>query len=741
MENHQLLIAEQFINHTGRNVFLTGKAGTGKTTFLKHIISTTHKRAIVAAPTGIAALNAGGVTLHSQFQLPFGGFIPQHRDLVFTGNLKFETKSTILRNMRMSDVKRQTIRNAELMIIDEVSMLRADVLDAVDFMLQSVRRNRKPFGGLQILFIGDLLQLPPVVQRDEWEVLQEIYDSPFFFSALALRDDFPVYIELEKIYRQSDKSFTDILNNLRYNRVTQEDVEALNQYYKYGFKPAPESGYITLTTHNRIADSINQNELGKLLTRQFSYPAEVEGDYPEHIFPCENNLALKKDAQVMFIKNDPTGGMRFYNGRIGIVEELNDNKVVVKLDDGKRVEVEKYVWKNIRYSTDETTKEIKEDVLGTFAQYPLRLAWAITIHKSQGLTFDKAIIDVRNVFAAGQSYVALSRLRSLDGLVLTSPFPTSGIENNEEVIRFEKTKHQQGDTNTILKLSALEYVEQSALAAYDFSDLTRAWQQHVSTYVKEESHSEKQKHESWAVAQLQLVKTLKESGDKFLKQLQTLFRDSEQRLAFIEERLIAAKNYYDNPLKEISSNVFLQKRKMTFAKRAKSYANELEELDDLLLIRLKGLHKLAALTGALANGQSLNHEQWEKTFDLSWRAKLNEVAVEMPAAKKKKKEKGTTQLESFRMFLEGKTIEEIASARMLTTTTIEGHMAQMIKLGKLDIRKVVPEEKLQKLLSVIEHEKEPTLNNLKAKLGGSFSFGEIKMGLAHAQKEKFTIAE
>ncbi|MDZ4847015.1 MAG: helix-turn-helix domain-containing protein [Chitinophagales bacterium] len=740
MENEQLQLAEQFINHTGRNVFLTGKAGTGKTTFLKHIIKTTHKRTIVAAPTGIAALNAGGVTLHSQFQLPFGGFIPQHRDLVFTQNLKFETKATILRNIRMSDVKRQTIRTAELLIIDEVSMLRADVLDAIDFTLQYVRRSRKPFGGLQILFIGDLLQLPPVVKQEEWEVLQEYYESPFFFSAVALRDDFPVYIELEKIYRQSDKFFTDILNNLRYNRITQEDVEELNRYHKYGFKPAPEEGYITLTTHNRIADQINQNELDKLLSRQFIYEAELQDEYPDNFFPCERNLALKKDAQVMFIKNDPTGEMRFYNGRIGIVEELSENKVVVKLDDGKRVEVAKYVWKNIRYSTDDTTKEIKEDVLGTFAQYPLRLAWAITIHKSQGLTFDKAIIDVRNVFAAGQSYVAMSRLRSLDGLVLTSPFPAAGIDNNESVIRFEKTKHQQGDATTILKLSAWEFLEESVFAAYDFSDLVRAWQQHVSTYNKEESHSEKQKHESWAVTQLQLTAALKDSGDKFLNQLRSLFAEREARLAFIEERLIAAKNYYNNPLKEICANVFLQKRKMTFAKRAKSYANELEDLDDLLLMRLKELHKLATLAGALAKGESLNGEQWEKTFDLSWRTKLMEVAVEAPAAPKRKKEKGTTQLESFRMFQEGKTIEEIATARSLTTTTIEGHLAQMIKLGKLDIRKVMPEDKLQRMLTVMQSEKELTLNNLKAKLGSSFSFGEIKIGLAHAQYEKWIIA-
>ena len=729
-------IAENFINHTNQNIFLTGKAGTGKTTFLKKIIQTTHKKTIVAAPTGIAALNAGGVTLHSQFQLPLGGFVPQERDLVLHDSLKFETKSSLARHMRMNEIKRKTIREAELLIIDEVSMLRADILDAIDFVLQHVRRKKQPFGGVQVLFIGDLLQLPPVIKNDEWEVLREHYDSPFFFDAQVLREIPPVYIELDKIYRQSDKDFTDILNNLRYNQMTQDDVLRLNDYYQNGFTPAPEEGYITLTTHNRFADDINQKELRKLSTSEYAYEASIEGEYGENIFPCEKKLILKEGAQVMFIKNDTTREQRYFNGKIGWIHSLEKDKIVVKTDDGNTINVEEHVWKNIRYEVDENTKDIKEDVLGTFAQYPLRLAWAITIHKSQGLTFDKAILDVRNVFAAGQSYVALSRLRSLDGLVLSAPFGNNGISNNESVIQFEKTKQQQGEPTNIFKFASTQYLEDFVLQLFDFSEVIRQWKYHLASYNKEENQSEKQQQFDWAVEQSEVIFKLADTASRFNRQLYSLFREKPLNINFLLERLQAAKNYFDAPLKSLLTNIVLHRKKMMQLKRTKTYTNELEELDAQLMKRLKDMYKACLLTDALVNNTVLNKEIWESGFDMSWRIKLNftEVtAADVP--KKKKKEKGETYTETLLMYKEGKSIDEIAAARGLTVTTVEGHFARLIKQGEINISKVLPLEKLFPILEAIKNQTEPSLTNLKVVLGDKFSFGEIRMVIAYNEKQ------
>jgi hypothetical protein len=730
-------IAENFINHTNQHVFLTGKAGTGKTTFLKKIIQTTHKKTIVAAPTGIAALNAGGVTLHSQFQLPMGGFVPQQRDLVLHDSLKFETKSSLGRHLKMSEIKRKTIREAELLIIDEVSMLRADILDAIDFVLQFVRKNRMPFGGVQVLFIGDLLQLPPVIRNEEWEVLREHYDSPFFFDAQVLKDNPPVYIELDKIYRQSDKYFTDILNNLRYNEITHDDIEVLNDHYKQGFVPQPEDGYITLTTHNRSADEINSRELKKLNTTAYTYQAAIEGDYPENIYPCEREMVLKEGAQVMFIKNDTSREQRYFNGKIGWVHSLEKDKVVVKLDTGATIAVEEYIWKNIRYDVDENTKDIKEDVLGTFAQYPLRLAWAITIHKSQGLTFDKAILDVRNVFAAGQSYVAFSRLRSLDGLVLSSPLNRNGISNNTAVIEFESTKQKQGDTHRIFEYAATQYLEDFVMNLYNFSEVVKQWRYHLTSYNKEETHSEKQQQFDWAVQQAEVIYKLEETASRFSKQLYSIFKQPPLNIEFLHERLQAAKNYFDAPLKNIISEIVLHRKKMMQLSRTKTYTNELEELDALLMKRLKDLYKACLLADALANNKTLNKETWESGFDISWRIKLSftEVTVDN-TPKKKKKEKGETYKETLLLYAQGKSIEEIAVDRGLTVTTVEGHFAKLIQQGEINISKVLPPQKLFPILEAIKNQTEPGLTNLKAALGDNFSFGEIRMALAYYDKER-----
>ncbi len=725
-------IAEQFVNHTNRNIFLTGKAGTGKTTFLKHIIATTHKKTIVAAPTGIAALNAGGVTLHSQFQLPLGGFLPAHKDFIANDSVKFETKSTILRHLRMSDIKRQTIKEAELLIIDEVSMLRADILDAVDFMLQSIRRRRVPFGGLQVLFIGDLLQLPPVIKKEEWELLQDYYNSPFFFDALVLRDAQPIYIELDKIYRQKDKNFTNILNNLRYNQITNDDAEVLNDYYKPDFKPVPDEGYITLTTHNRLADEINQRELSGLYETSFAYEAVIENEYPDNMIPVEKRIVLKKGAQVMFIKNDISGQGRFFNGKIGVIENLTEDKIVVKTDTASIV-VDKYEWQNIRYNVDENTREIKEEVLGVYRQYPLRLAWAITIHKSQGLTFEKAIIDVRNVFAAGQAYVALSRLTGLDGLVLSSPFGRQGIDNNEQVIRFEDTKHRQGEPTELLEESTFEYLRDYSIAVFDFSFLMREWQNHLASYNKDDTQSEKQQHLEWAESQYDKLTSISDTAAKFRNQLIHLFNEPEVKFEHISKRLEAAKTYFDTPLKDLCGNVFLHKKKMAQTKGAKAYTNELEELDALLLNRLKDIYKAMVMAHSVVEKDFFTKEKWLQNFDLRWRVTLAQTVVEAP--EKKKKVKGETYQVTYSLHNAGKTIEEIVAERGLTVGTVQSHFARLITAGLVEIQSIMPAERVEKIQQALKDNPQKTLGEVMIILNNEYTYGEMRMVMALNEKE------
>ncbi|MFN8294029.1 MAG: helix-turn-helix domain-containing protein [Chitinophagales bacterium] len=729
-------IAEHFIHFTSKNIFLTGKAGTGKTTLLKKIIETSHKKTIVAAPTGIAALNAGGVTLHSQFQLPLGGFLPTHGSFIADGAVKFETKATLGRHLQMNGRKRQTIREAELLIIDEVSMLRADLLDAIDFVLQHIRRKNQPFGGLQVLFIGDLLQLPPVIKKEEWKLLQAYYHSPFFFAAQVLQQHPPVYIELDKIYRQQDEKFTAILNRIRYNEIEPYDAEELNRYYIPNFKPKPEDGFITLTTHNRIADEINQRELHNIPSHPSTFHAIIENDFPENIFPCETALVLKKDAQVMFIKNDYSGEGKFFNGKIGTVKSIENDTIIVETDSHAHIEVERHTWQNIRYSVDENSREIKEEVLGSFSQYPLRLAWAITIHKSQGLTFDKAIIDVRNIFASGQTYVALSRLRSLNGLVLSTPFSVRGIANDTSVLHYENSQEEQGNLTQHLLHASMEYLQISVKDSYDFSQLQRDWLMHLASYNKLENLSEKQKHLEWAQEQLESLKSIAQTAEKFSNQLQYIFAQKTIDKPFIIERLQAAKNYFTEPLKKIDAAVFLHKRKMQLAKNTKAYAEELEELDAQLLNKLRQIHKCETIALTILQEQSSIKKEWINSFDTSWRTALANIKIEAPEKpEKKKKEKGETYRVTLAMYQEGKSLETIAHERNLSKSTIESHFVKLIQQGDVPILKIMTYERWSEIKNSIEEYPKLSLTELKSLFEEQFSFGELKMVKASLQTD------
>src|SRR5690554_4340757 len=382
---------ERFINQTNHSVFLTGKAGTGKTTLLKKIIDSTHKNTVVVAPTGIAALNAGGVTIHSFFQLPFAAFIPDFGQPPFAGQrTQFNTKNTLQQHFNLNNKRRSIFLKLELLIIDEVSMLRSDLLDAMDFMLRKVRRNDAPFGGVQVLFIGDLMQLPPIVRREEKGVLDKYYNGSFFFHAKVIQEQPPLYIELEKIYRQSDPEFIELLNNLRNNHISDENVQLLNNYVKPNFDATEHEGFITLTTHNAKADEINDKALSVLSGRSRNYNSQVTKTFPEHMFPIPKTMELKVGAQVMFIKNDLAHEKRYYNGKIGRVTELSADEIRVTFpEENLTISVEQYEWENVKFSLDEQSGEIKEEVIGTFVHFPLKLPLAITVQKVQGLTLRK----------------------------------------------------------------------------------------------------------------------------------------------------------------------------------------------------------------------------------------------------------------------------------------------------------------------------------------------------------------
>lgn len=576
-------LAARFVNNTGKHVFLTGKAGTGKTTFLREIYANTYKQAVIGAPTGIAAINAGGATLHSLFQLPFGGFIPERgATSQFVGNSKLHTPESLIRELKMSDVRRKVIREMELLIIDEVSMLRADLLDAIDAIMRYVRfRRNEPFGGVQVLFIGDLLQLPPVVNEGEWNVLKHYYESPFFFNAKVLREEQPVYLELDKIYRQGDDQFVRLLNNLRTNQVTTADAEILNSKVKPGFVPAPNENYIHLTTHNYQADQINQRELDKLPGTSRFFKADVQGTFSEYAYPIEAELELKPGAQIMFIKNDVTGAQRYFNGKIGVVAELEENKISVEFTDGsKPVTVDKYEWENKRYVVNEETGDIEEEIVGTFTHFPIKLAWAITVHKSQGLTFEKAIVDVGKAFAPGQVYVALSRLTSLDGLVLTSRVNFDSLHVDKHIHGYSVNQPEMAQLKNLLETESASYMQTFLIQSFDFTDLSGALRKHLLSYEPGKRKSVKIAYMDWVEALYLDFQKEKEVADRFLSQLRKIFAQTE-RLELLTERVTSAESHFSGILKEYEKRVNAQKSKVESLKGTKKYVTELTDLASL----------------------------------------------------------------------------------------------------------------------------------------------------------------
>ncbi|MEM6830946.1 MAG: DEAD/DEAH box helicase, partial [Bacteroidota bacterium] len=552
-------LAARYVNTTNRHIFLTGKAGTGKTTFLKHIVHHTYKNAVIAAPTGIAAINAGGVTLHSLLQLPFGTFIPESIPSSFSST-RVNTPQTLFRETKFNATKRKLIQELELLIIDEVSMLRADLLDCIDHTLRYLRKiPNRPFGGLQILFIGDLMQLPPVVKDTEMELLSSFYPSMYFFEARALSEHPPILVELQKIFRQSDQHFIDLLNRLRHNEQTDEDIQDLNRYHNPDFDQAHETGYIHLTTHNYRADRLNKGKLQNLESQLLTFHAHIEGDFPESMYPTTPELHLKQGAQVMFIKNDPTGEAKFFNGKIGLISNLSEGEIWVKFEDGEEVLVGPYQWENKRYTLDPATNEVDEKYLGSFEQFPIKLAWAVTVHKSQGLTFEKAILDLSGTFAPGQLYVALSRLTSLKGLVLSSPLPEDPPSIDDSLKTFVGSFQGRDHLKENLKKDQKAFILSLSREAFDFSGLVRELGYHERSFNKDENRSLKQKYLSWTKELTNETHPLLGIGEKFVTEVDKILMRPDS-LPFLSERMEKAHGYFNPILKDLLDRLATHKK-------------------------------------------------------------------------------------------------------------------------------------------------------------------------------------
>ena len=737
----------RFINQTHRSVFLTGKAGTGKTTLLREIIQTTHKNTVVVAPTGIAALNAGGVTIHSMFQLPFGGFIPDNSAPQFSDSTKFETKATLRRHFKMSGLKKSVIRNMELLIIDEVSMLRSDLLDAMDYMMQSVRKKSTPFGGVQVLFIGDLLQLPPVIRDEEWRTLKTYYRGKFFFHSHVVQQNPPLYIELSKIFRQTDDTFISVLNNLRNNQISQHDIQTLNKYVKPNFDLKANKGYITLTTHNNKADTMNAQALADLEGKLVVYNPEIVGDFPDKIFPVEEKLQLKVGAQVMFVKNDLSPDKNYFNGKMGIIKSLSAQEIMVLFpDENKTIEVDKYEWKNIRYKVDETTKEIEEEVLGTFVHYPIKLAWAITVHKSQGLTFDKAALDVSQVFLPGQAYVALSRLRSLEGLILLSPLRMNGISNDQDVMDYALNKASDDFLKNALHLETKNFIHNYLINSFNWADLAQEWRNHKFSYTDNGENSVKFKQALWATKQMEMMEQLLDPSKKFITQLNKLFSQETVDLNHVSERVQAAFSYFIKPMDELVFEILWKIEEVQRSKKAKTYYDELVILEDWQTKAVLQLMKAKLLIETVVAGETISKEKLtseeikkyisRKTTAIQEQFKKVNVTLieddkdlERYTSKKSKTKvpKKSTVQETYDLWVEKKSISEIATIRVLTKQTIYGHFVQLIQTKAVSISEVLPDDKIKTLAQAFQGYKEESLNTLMEKNSEKFTWNEARM--------------
>ena len=695
--------------HTSRSIFLTGKAGTGKTTFLNDFVRKTRKKHIVVAPTGIAAINAGGVTIHSMFGLPLRTFLPttDRVDSNLANNI-----ADLMPHFKYRKDKLKLLREIEIIIIDEVSMLRADVLDMMDFSLRHVRRNQQKFGGVQMLFIGDLYQLPPVV-RDEY-VLKQYYDSPFFFDSYALKELPLITLELTTVYRQKDENFLEILNEIRDGAVGDIDFDTLNERYLPDFEPKDEP-YVYLTSHNRMADEINQKKLAALPGKSRFYDAEIIGNFNENQFPNDEILELKIGAQIMFIRNDASGEKRYFNGKLAEIVEVDDKEISVIIDGEDEIyKLKKETWEQKRYSLGED-KSIQEEVLGSFKQYPIRLAWAVTIHKSQGLTFDRLIIDAGKSFASGQVYVALSRCRTLEGIVLKSKITPEVIFSDRRVSKFQDETNANHRIDEILNAEKYDYSIHKIINRIDCKWILPALQQWYNSAIHSKMlDKEKVKFLYHGIKpETEKFGSVCEKFEKIIQQKTRKFISGEEEWSEIEAKAKGAVNFF---FMNVNAKIFSPLKdfyaESKGVKGLKQYNEDFRVFLDDLEDYLNGLKELHLLE--------------TKLFDVENDVKVTTKIAKVPS-----------HILTFQLFEEGKTIPEIARDRGLVTETIYGHLAKFAEQGLLDLTRVFDKEKIKTFEKEFKKNSSvETLSDWKKILPNDFEFNEIRILMNHFNYRK-----
>jgi hypothetical protein len=729
--------AVKFINTTSSHIFLTGKAGTGKTTFLKDLANHTHKQFVIVAPTGIAALNAGGVTIHSQFLFPLGTFIPE-RSLPsdFNSNGGYFSQDVLARKHPLNSLRKQVLRSIDLLVIDEVSMLRADLLDAIDYRLKSAKGNfRQSFGGVQLLLIGDLFQLPPVVKQEESNILSRYYNTPWFYEAKSIKQTALTYIELDKIYRQEDNKFIELLNKLRNSEADTDDMGLLNSYYKTAEEIEQVKEVITLTTHNYKADELNARALQRLNAPSHYFEAKVMGDFPDHMFPVQHRLELKVGAQIMFIKNDVTE-QAYFNGKLATITKIKNNEVEVSMAETHQPYIlKKERWENKKYTVDQQTRNLSEDVIGTFEQYPVKLAWAITVHKSQGLTFEKAIIDVGQAFADGQVYVALSRLRSLGGLILRTPINSKVISTDKTIANFSNEQNQPYQLPELIKEKQINYIEQLINQTYDFTGLVK------ELPFKKQNDAEPDKFDDISMKPIlsqvsEILLNEKINTEKYRYQLLKLLKSDEQKMLL--DRLKKGSTYYKEILQNGMKQLLAHTAEMQQKKRVKSYLNHLSDLDQLFTKKLEEIVKSEHLIG---NILERNYE-----FDFtSIKTQLKSIRLEMideikqkigvinkQSKKRDKSDKRSTYEITLDLLNSGMTISQIVMERGLVSSTIEGHLAKAVTEGKISIFKFMSEEDVSIITAAIQDMPEKfSSKDVYISLEGRYGYGAIRAVLAH----------
>ena len=689
------------IEYTARNVFLTGKAGTGKTTFLKNFIQKTAKKFVVVAPTGIAAINAGGVTIHSMFGLPLETFVPTFDDVDRNQAINI---THLLPHFKFRRDKLKLLRALEILIIDEVSMLRADLLDMIDFALRAARRSSKPFGGVQLLLIGDLYQLPPVVKQSSENILYSYYHTPFFFDARALQNISLVTYELTTIYRQSDEIFVQLLNAIRENNMTDSHFNLLNKRYDPSFQP--QESYVYLVSHNYMADEINNKKLSEIKLKEHRFDAAISGDFKEHLYPNEPLLRLKLGAQVMFIRNDTSEEKKYFNGMLAKISALNDDGIKVIVEGkNEEMEVKKEVWENKKYYLDEE-KKIKEDIIGKYEQYPFKLAWAVTIHKSQGLTFNRVIIDAGNSFTAGQVYVALSRCRTLQGIILKSHIPPHAIKTDNRIAVFMQQTNIGEKAEDIVEAEKYNYTLNKTIAAIDMQwmkDEIEAWE---NAGVESKFLHEDVKNK-FTVTIKNDTENIIAVFKKFNNFVLSKNMASTQTWNLIENKITGAVNYFFEevnkkifePLKNFYAETKGQKGLKGYNDILKNLITEVEEY----LITLKEL----------------------TLFDKKlYVQKENDIISS-------RVEKKPSHLITFQLFEEGKSVEEIAHERGIVTGTVYGHLAKMASTGIIDINRLFSQEKINLFEEKFKHQNFESINEWKTFLNDEFDYNELRLLLNH----------